>query len=144
VQYKEYGVILEVRPRAGSDGAIYAGIDIELSQLDSSTRVGDFPGFIKRQTSTAINSIEGDTIVIAGMVLREHGRDRSAVPGLGALPLAGVLFRSQRQLHRETELLVLITPVRFESGVSSPQTVPDQPALLERAEILQQGAQANE
>lgn len=56
VQYKEYGVILEARPRADRTGAVYAEVHIELSQLDSSVRVGDFPGFVKRQTSTAFNA----------------------------------------------------------------------------------------
>ena len=56
VQYKEYGVILEVRPRAESNGGIYAEVDVELSQVDSSVRVRDYPGFVKRRTSTAINA----------------------------------------------------------------------------------------
>ncbi len=49
VQYKEYGVILEVRPRAESNGGIYAEVDVELSQVDSSVRVRDYPGFRKAQ-----------------------------------------------------------------------------------------------
>jgi pilus assembly protein CpaC len=143
VQYKEYGVILEVRPRAARDGTIYAAVDIELSQVDSGVRVGDFPGFLKRQTSTAINAVAGDTIAIAGLLLRERGRDRSAIPGLGALPLAGALFRSQRRQQRETELLVLITPYRFEGGTRSAEAA-DQPALIERADQLHRDATASE
>jgi len=133
VQYKEYGVILEVRPRAGRDGAIYAGIDIELSQVDSSVRVGDYPGFVKRQTSTAINSLDGETIAIAGLLLRESGRDRTALPGLGRLPVAGALFRSRRSLQRETELLVLITPHRFESGLRGEVPAVEQAQMIQRA-----------
>jgi pilus assembly protein CpaC len=144
VQYKEYGVILEVRPRAGRDGAIYAGVDIELSQVDPSVRVGDYPGFVKRLTSTAINSLEGETIAIAGLLLRERGRDRTAIPGLGALPLAGALFRSRRSLQRETELLVLITPYRFEAGLRSEISTADQARMIDRAEELQQGQAAHE
>jgi pilus assembly protein CpaC len=144
VQYKEYGVILEIRPRAGRDGAIYAGVDIELSQIDTAVRVGDYPGFVKRQTSTAINAVEGETIAVAGLLMRERGRDRSVVPGLGAIPVAGALFRSRRRMERETELLVLITPRRFDAGVLSTQTQPDQPSLIQRAEQLRQGGAADE
>ncbi|HWL61415.1 MAG TPA: pilus assembly protein N-terminal domain-containing protein [Steroidobacteraceae bacterium] len=133
VQYKEYGVILEVRPRAGRDGAIYAGVDIELSQVDTSVRVGDYPGFVKRQTSTAINSLDGETIAIAGLLLRESGRDRTALPGLGRLPVAGALFRSRRNLQRETELLVLITPYRFESGLRGEVQAVEQAQMIQRA-----------
>jgi pilus assembly protein CpaC len=138
VQYKEYGVILEVRPRAARDGTIFAGVDIELSQVDPSVRVGDYPGFVKRQTSTAINVVDGESIAIAGLVMRERSRDRSAVPGLGKVPLAGALFRSTRGLNRESELLVLITPRRFGAGVSADEPILDQGALIQRARQLQQ------
>jgi pilus assembly protein CpaC len=144
VQYKEYGVILEVRPRAARDGAIFAAVDIELSQVDPAVRVGDFPGFLKRQTSTSINSVAGDTIAIAGLLLRERGRDRAAVPGLGALPLAGALFRSQRRQQRETELLVLITPYRFDAGTPAMDAPMTQPAMIERAGELRQDATSRE
>ena len=119
-------------------------MDIELSQVDSAVRVGDFPGFLKRQTSTAINAVAGDTIAIAGLLLRERGRDRTAVPGLGALPVAGALFRSQRRQQRETELLVLITPYRFDAGTPAVDAPMTQPAMIERAGELQQDATAHD
>jgi pilus assembly protein CpaC len=136
VQYKEYGVILEVRPRADRSGAVYADVEIELSQLDPAVRVGDYPGFLKRRTSTAINVMEGETIAIAGLVSQERGRDRSAVPGLSSLPVAGSLFRSTRRMARETELVVLITPKRFESGQKLGGDQSGQEALLRRSEGL--------
>lgn len=142
VQYKEYGVILEARPRADRTGAVYAEVHIELSQLDSSVRVGDFPGFVKRQTSTAFNAQEGETIAIAGLVLREHGRDRGGIPGLSALPGAGALFRSTRRMQRETELVVLITPHRFDGGSPVTEPVVDQARLLEREGQLREQEQA--
>lgn len=110
VQYKEYGVILEVRPRADASGAIYAEIDAELSQIDDAVRVQNFPGFIKRRSTTAVNVRAGETVVIAGLLSRERGKSQQAVPGLGRLPLAGALFSSRHRLLRQTELLVLITP----------------------------------
>jgi pilus assembly protein CpaC len=116
VQYKEYGVILEVHPRADRSGAIYADIDIEMSQMDASVRVGDFPGFVKRRTSTAFNAQAGETIAIAGLVSRERSRDRSGLPGLSTIPGVGALFRSSRRLDRETELIVLITPRILDVG----------------------------
>src|SRR5690606_25713261 len=132
-QYKEYGLILQVRPHAGRDGTIHAQIDLELSQIDPAVRVGDFPGFIKRQTSTAFNVADGEAMALAGLLMRESGRDRAAVPGLGSIPVAGALFRSRRRLQRETELLVIISPRRIEGGAAMPRAQPDQQALIERA-----------
>lgn len=139
VQYKEYGVILEVHPRADADGNVHADVDIELSQMDSAVRVGDFPGFLKRRTTTAINAQSGETIVIAGLVARERSRDRSGVPGLAEIPAIGALFRATRRLERETELLVLITSRTFESGVRDEQaSTPGQRELQQRAREMEQ------
>jgi pilus assembly protein CpaC len=137
VQYKEYGVILEVRPRAEANGGIYAEVDVELSQIDSSLRVRDYPGFIKRRTSSAINAQAGETIAIAGLLARETSRDRQGIPGLADLPVGSGLFSSTRRQNRQTELVVLITPRRFESGLENPSHVgPDQQGLLQRANDL--------
>ena len=110
VQYKEYGVILEVRPKADASGTIYAEVDAELSQIDDSVRVQSFPGFIKRRSATAVNLRAGETLVIAGLLARERGHDRQSIPGFGRLPIAGALFSTRHRLARQTELLVLITP----------------------------------
>jgi pilus assembly protein CpaC len=128
VQYKEYGVILEIRPRADRSGAIYADVEVELSQLDASVRVGDFPGFVKRRTSTAINVQAGETVALAGLLARERSRDRQGLPGLSSLPAAGWLFGSSRRQSRDSELIVLITP-RI-SGASDAQQ------RIERADEL--------
>jgi pilus assembly protein CpaC len=136
VQYKEYGVILEVRPRADRSGAIYADVDVELSQLDASVRAGDFPGFVKRRTSTAVNMQSGETVAIAGLVAREFSRDRQGLPILSALPLAGGLFASSRRQQRQTELLVLITPHRFDAAGDAAVSARDQADLIERAQAI--------
>ncbi|MBK9253110.1 MAG: hypothetical protein IPM70_15120 [Proteobacteria bacterium] len=128
VQYKEYGVILEIKPRADRSGGIYAEVEVELSQLDPSVRVGDFPGFVKRRTSTAINVMAGETVALAGLHVRERSRDRQGLPGLSSLPVAGWLFSSARRQSRESELIVLITP-RLHASV-------DQAAETRRADEL--------
>ena len=135
VQYKEYGIILEVRPHAAATGEISAEVDIELSQVDASVRVGDFPGFIKRRSSTAINVRAGETIVIAGLLARESSLDRHGIPGLGRIPGAGRLFSSRHRHQRETELLVLLTPrrIRISEAETAARTT-DQESLRQRLE----------
>jgi pilus assembly protein CpaC len=141
VQYKEYGVILEVRPRAEAAGGIYADVDVELSQLDASVRVQNFPGFVKRRATTAINAQPGETVAIAGLVARERSRDRQGIPGLGRLPGAGRLFSTQHSQQRQTELLVLITPRRLEGTAVDPAgATTSQAGMLERAAVLSKPA----
>lgn len=99
-----------MRPRADSTGAIYAEVTAELSQIDEAVRVQNFPGFLKRQTSTAVNLKAGETLVLAGLVANESSRDRRAVPGFSRVPLAGAAFRSRQQKERQTELVILLRP----------------------------------
>ncbi len=128
VQYKEYGVILEIRPRTDASGAVYADVDVELSQIDSSVRAGDFPGFVKRRTSTAINMLSGETVALAGLVSRERSRGLQGLPGLSSIPVAGWLFGSRQRQSRESELVVLITPRVLGPGTQQP--------LIDRAGAL--------
>ncbi|MBK7250366.1 MAG: pilus assembly protein N-terminal domain-containing protein [Gammaproteobacteria bacterium] len=110
VEYKEYGVILDVKPVADASGTIYAQIDTEVSQIDPSLRVLNVPAFLKRRSSTEVNLHEGETLVIAGLVDRSRSHDVQQLPGLGALPAIGGLFRSRQKRDQDSELVVLITP----------------------------------
>lgn len=110
VEYKEYGIILEVRPTVDATGTIFAEVSAELSQIDQAVRVQSFPGFLKRQTSTAVNLRAGETLVLAGLMATESSVDRRGVPGLSRVPLAGGAFRSRQKQERQTELLILVRP----------------------------------
>ena len=110
VEFKEFGVILDVKPVSDRTGTIYAQIDTEVSQVDDSVRVLGVPGFTKRKSVTEVNMREGETIAIAGLVDRSRSKDRQQVPGLGSLPVVGAAFRTTQTKNSETELLVLISP----------------------------------
>jgi pilus assembly protein CpaC len=110
VEFKEYGVILDVRPVTDRGGSIFARVDTEISQLDESVRVLGVPGLLKRRTTTELNLREGEVAVLAGLVSRSRGKDVQQVPGLGAVPLVGSLVRSTARREADTEVLILIMP----------------------------------
>lgn len=110
IEYKEYGVILDVKPIAEPGGSIYARIDTEVSQVDDAQRVLGVPGFLKRRSATEVNLREGETLVIAGLVNRTRSGERQQLPGLGNLPVVGAAFRSRTRRSLESELAIFITP----------------------------------
>jgi pilus assembly protein CpaC len=110
VEYKEYGVILDVKPVAEPDGAIYAHIDTEVSEVDDAQRVLGVPGLLKRRSATEVNLREGETLVIAGLVNRNRSGDRRQIPGLGSLPIVGGAFRTRTRRGLDSELAIFITP----------------------------------
>jgi len=129
VQYREYGVILDVKPSADDAGNVYARVETEVSDIDRSVQVMGVPGILKRHSNTELNVRAGETIVIAGLLNSSSSRDRHGLPGLAALPLVSGLFQSQARMHQESELVVFITP-RIVAARPASDAQPD-PGLLQ-------------
>jgi type II secretory pathway component GspD/PulD (secretin) len=63
-----------------------------------------------REVDTMIDVRNGQTVVIAGLIVDKTIETRRSVPWLGDIPLLGWLFRYTSQETRKTELVMLITP----------------------------------
>ena len=110
MQYREYGVILDVRPAADDAGNVFARVEAEVSDIDRSVQVMGVPGILKRHSNTEVNVRAGETIVIAGLVSRSSSADSHGIPGLGGLPGVAPLFRARARNQQDSELVVFITP----------------------------------
>ena len=110
VEYREYGVILDVKPIADASGAIAARIETELSQIDPAQRVAGIPGLLKRRSVTDVNLRAGETLVIAGLASRLRSLDDSGIPGLARVPVAGRLFGVRGRRSEDTEVVIFLTP----------------------------------
>jgi Flp pilus assembly secretin CpaC len=141
VEYREYGVILDIKPIADASGAIFARIETELSQIDGAQRVNGVPGLLKRRSTTDVNLRSGETLVIAGLANRQRSTDDAGLPGLVRIPGAGRLFGTRGQRGEESEIVIFLTP-----RIAAPAEAPAVPAgpgatmtetdavLLERAQ----------
>jgi pilus assembly protein CpaC len=134
VQFKPYGIRLDIEPRVARSGAIRAVIDSEVSSIDSSVSTTNGPALLTRRTRTEFNVKAGETIVLAGLLQRTNSTDIDSVPVLGNLPILGALFRSKRFQNKETELVVLVTPHLVDSGT---------PAMNERIERVHERLKQN-
>jgi len=134
VGFKEYGVKFDVSPVASESGVIAAKIATEISAINFEIQVQDVPGLLKRRAETEVNLRENETLVIAGLLTEESSKSIDRVPGLGALPILGPLFRSREFRDRKTDLVVFITP-RFVTPASTGQreTVERSAQRLEQA-----------
>jgi pilus assembly protein CpaC len=110
IQYKEYGVKLDITPTVDPQGGIRATIASEVSSVDRSITSLNGPALLKRKTETEFNVHDGETIVLSGLLQRESSNDVDKLPLLGDLPVLGALFRSKRYQNKETELVVFVTP----------------------------------
>lgn len=115
VLFKPYGIRLAIVPRVSPSGSIRATIDSEVSSIDNSISTSSGPALLTRQTKTEFNVLNGETIVLSGLISREQNKDVDKLPLLGDLPVIGALFRSKRFQNKETELVVFVTPHLIDS-----------------------------
>ncbi len=110
VEFKEFGIILNIKPVADSEGNIIAKVETEISTVDNALAVNGIPGFRTRKTSADISLRDGETLVISGLVNSELSKTVSKVKWLGDIPILGPLFRSTNFEQNKSELVIFVTP----------------------------------
>lgn len=121
VQFKPYGIRLDIEPRIDAQGVIRARIDSEVSSIDPSYSPSTGPALLTRRTKTEFNLRSGETLVLAGLLSRKTSVNIDKVPFLGDLPVLGPLFRSRRFQNDETELVIFVTPSVVDPGTPAVQ-----------------------
>lgn len=110
VEFKDYGVILEILPIVDSKDNINTTVNTEMSSIDFATQVNDIPGLTTRKTDTVVNLKNGDTLVISGLAMAETSNIVSKLPGLGDIPIVGGIFRTTDKSVDSKELVIFVTP----------------------------------
>ena len=114
VDYKKFGVGLDFTPTVLADGLISLEIAPEVSSIDRSASysVGNIslPGFVVRRAQTSVDLKSGQSFMMAGLLQTENDMIQQRVPGLGKLPVLGLLFSSKAYQRRETDLVIIVTP----------------------------------
>ena len=128
VEYKPYGIRLNIKPVVDANDIISATVQTEISQLDPSVSYGGFPGFLTRSASSDISLRAGETIAISGLVSADALNASSGMPYLARLPIIGQLFRSDSFRAKNSDLVIFVTPV-----ISDPSSDTNA-ALLARAQ----------
>jgi pilus assembly protein CpaC len=117
VQFKPFGVRLAFRPIVLSEGRISLQLSTEVSELTNSgafTLGGTadnalvIPALNVRRASTTVELPSGGSLMIAGLLREDTRQNVDQLPGLGALPVLGSLFRSRDYLSGETELVIIV------------------------------------
>lgn len=116
IQFIEVGVSLDVTPRINDEEMVSMGIRPEVSSVIRNYQAfRQVPVVRKSMAETKVMIKNGETIIIAGMIVNQKEEFESQVPLLGRIPLVGLLFKSQRESSSNSELIVFLTP-RIVSG----------------------------
>jgi general secretion pathway protein D len=121
VEYKDTGVILNVRPRVNPGGLVYMNISQVVSAPGvKDTATGNFP-IQQREVATQVAVQSGQTVLLGGLIRQQENVTDTGIPGLNRIPVVGRLFGSTTRGRDRTELIVLITPRVITNGDQAKQ-----------------------
>jgi len=119
VEFKEYGIKLDIEPVVDENQNIVSRVMAEVSSIDPSVSIGSIPGLLTRKTESVINVKNNETIVISGLVSSEMSKSVSKFPFLGEIPILGELFKSRDFRDKKSELVIFVTPTIVYPGEES-------------------------
>jgi len=109
IQYRNTGVILEVKPTVHAESRV----DLEVSQEISSVGSADAsitPTINNRKVETSLSLSDGGSILIGGLISTSVDKSNTGIPVLKDVPVVGHLFRSDSVTKDRNELIIMITP----------------------------------
>jgi MSHA biogenesis protein MshL len=119
------GVALDVTPQIGEDNGVILHIHPSVSDVTDQVKTITVNGTTDtiplafsqiRESDSVVKAKSGQVIVIGGLMREQRKREQYKVPGLGSIPALGRLFRSERDVTRTVELVILLRPIVVQDG----------------------------
>jgi general secretion pathway protein D len=111
----DIGIVLEVTPSINPEGLVNMTITPKITTRTNETLTiaagVDAEAFATRSATTKVAVLNGQTIVIGGLIEDQLTDTVKKVPLLGDLPLLGPLFQHKSNENAKTELLIFLTPM---------------------------------
>lgn len=107
VVYRDTGVILKVRPRVSDNGVVNMIIEQEISAVTGGAS-SLTPTISNRLLSSSISIVDGQTVLLGGLISEQADGSKSGIPGLHRMKGIGALFGRTGKANRRTEVIILI------------------------------------
>jgi MSHA biogenesis protein MshL len=127
------GVALDVTPQIDDSGNIILHVHPSVSNvstIDKTVNAGSagsislpLASSVVSETDSVVRGQDGRIVAIGGLMRQSNTNDRSQIPGAGALPFLGGLFRNTNQISQKRELVILIKPTIVQSDAEWEQDV---------------------
>ena len=110
IQREEVGTILKVTPHINEGNSVQLKIEQEDSSPGAKLTNSADISTNKRSIKTTVLIEDGGIIVLGGLMSDTVSESQDRVPGLGAIPLLGNLFKSRSGSRQKKNLMVFIRP----------------------------------
>jgi len=108
-EYQNIGVNIEVTPRTHHNDEVSLQLRVQLDNISGTTLQG-LPTFGNRFVETLLRLKDGETSLLAGLILTEERTSMTGIPGLASVPILGRLFAANKDEARETDIVLILTP----------------------------------
>ena len=119
IEFKDTGVILNVKPEIKAGGLIRLDISQEVITLGEAPEGIDQPPLNRRSVQSNVAVESGQTVVLGGLITETSLDSSAGLPGLHKLPVVGGLFGSKSDNYQRRELVLLITPTVIETSAEA-------------------------
>ena len=129
IEFKDYGVLLDITPTILSDRRISMRVRPEVSEPDYASGI-EMKGFILpglriRRAETTVELASGQSFALAGLMNNDLSQKVAKFPGLGDLPIIGALARSKSFERGESEPVIIATAYLSQPS-SAPLAIPNE------------------
>jgi general secretion pathway protein D len=110
IDYRNTGIILKVSPRVSVNGSVRLDIEQEISNVPQTSANSLTPTVSERRVKSQISVVNGQTVLLAGLISEQQSGARNAIPVLDQIPGLGDAFGHQSNATQRTELIIFIRP----------------------------------
>ena len=120
IEFKEFGIGMNFVPVVLDSNNINLKVAVRVDELTSTSpvvlgvqntaEVFVIPSLKSRRATSSLELADGQTIAIAGLISDNLRENVDKFPGLGDVPVLGMLFTSEQFLKDQTELVIFVTP----------------------------------
>ncbi len=113
------GIKMDILPIVTRDHIIMLDISINESQFIPT--LGNIEQRRSRNTiKTTAYVNDGETVIIGGLMLRTSSHSLAGPPGVRDIPIANIILGHEEIYDKQTQVMVFITPHRWEPGLDLP------------------------
>ena len=116
IDYRNTGIILKVSPRVSVNGSVRLDIEQEISNVPATSANSLTPTVSERRVKSQISVVNGQTVLLAGLISEQQSGSRNAIPVLDQIPGLGDAFGHQSNATQRTELIIFIRPQIIRDG----------------------------
>jgi type IV pilus assembly protein PilQ len=116
VEFVSASLLLNVTPQITAEGTIILDVVVENNSPDFNNTAGGIPSITTQRAQTKVLISDGGTTVIGGIFVVREGESEIGVPWFRKIPVFGWLFKNQRIIQENRELLIFITPKIIKLG----------------------------